>query len=284
MDNRKIAVIGANGMLGSDFVGILRKRGIAHVALARPDIELLFPDNIERALNADPDIQTVINCAAYTKVDLAEVHRRTAYESNTTGPQNLADACRKKGIRLIHFSTDYVFDGTKPAPYLEPDACIPINFYGQTKYESETYLLNHVPDSLIFRVQWLYGQNGVHFMSAIQAKAAQSPDPLKIVNDQWGAPTWTRDIVTAVLDGLEKNIPGGLYHLTALGETNWYEYAKLCFETMTITNALIPIPSSEFPTLAKRPRNSRLSTQKLSGLGVQLPNWQESVRAFLNRP
>lgn len=260
----KVILIGATGMLGADFLALLKGRAEVY-AFDSKTCDITSEKSIELALAGLKDCDYLINCAAYTKVDLAESEKKKAYAVNVLGVKNLARFCKENAIVMVHFSTDYVFNGSGDKPWQEDDPVEPLNYYGYSKLQGELALGKVLQESYIFRVQWLYGKNGTNFVETILNKANESSE-LKIVADQWGAPSWTRDIARAVLSVIEKK-EFGTYHLANLGCTNWYEFAKYFLKLKKIQAKIEPVERKMFVKPAKRPLNSRLDLGKYLGLG-----------------
>lgn len=275
------ALIGGSGMLGSDIAFQLQLLNYPFKSFSSATLDIQDPLQIDAQLDAISELSWVINCAAYTKVDDCETYSQKAFSVNSEGVQNLANYCKKRGVRLVHFSTDYVFDGLKEFPYVETDLPNPLSVYGKSKLAGEEAIQATLKEFYIFRVQWLYGQNGPHFMKTI-AKLAQTNPILKVVNDQWGSPTWTRDVALAVISAIKEAIPFGLYHLPAGGFTTWYDVSRLLITTLNLNANITPVLTAEFPRPAKRPLNGRLSREKFDRYSVfKFSSWNESVGEFL---
>lgn len=255
-------------------------------------MDLADPESICRIIReVKPDL--VVNAAAYTAVDKAEVEPELAQAVNGTAPGILAEEAKRLGAALVHYSTDYVFDGTNPTPYTEQDQPSPINVYGKTKLAGEKAIQAVGVPHLILRTSWIYGLRGKNFLLTM-LKLSQEREELKIVNDQFGAPTWSRMIAAATAQILATANPnpvdflgqkGGLYHLTAQGQTSWYGFTKSIFELKPADRTLqrlIPIPSAEYQTAAARPTFSVLDNRKaLEQFKLQLPNWQTTLELAL---
>ena len=238
-----------------------------------------------------PDI--IVNAAAHTAVDKAESEPELARLLNATTPGVLAQEAAQLGAWLIHYSTDYVFDGSGARPWIETDTPAPLNVYGRTKLEGERLIAAACPHHLIFRTSWVYGARGGNFAKTM-LRLAQERERLTVVSDQWGAPTGADLLadVTAHAIGYLQQHPqdGGLYHCVAGGETNWHQYAQYVIEQARHLAPQLPIQASEvapvltstFPTPAQRPHNSRLNTRKLQAtFGLHLPHWQQGVKRML---
>ena len=301
----KILLTGKNGQLGRELSASLEPLGDV-AALDRLQLDLAKPEEIRRAIREFRP-QLIVNAAAYTAVDQAESDEAIARAINADAPGLMAEEAKKIGAALVHYSTDYVFDGSKTAPYRETDPTNPINAYGRTKLAGEQAIQNSGAAHLIFRTAWVYGREGKNFLRTILRLATQKEE-LKIVRDQIGAPTCSRDIALAtaeILSGMYARnnsasaFPGasGTYHMTAEGQTNWYEFAKAILEEAQesrqdswlaaatnnkalITRRVIPIATSEFPTPAKRPAYAVLSNGRLtSAFGIQLQDWRIQLRS-----
>ena len=267
-----VLVVGATGMLGQDMMGALGKA----VGMGSADLDICDLAQVRSRLTEISGLSAVVNCAAYTAVDLAESETDSAMAINSEGVGNLAEVCAELGVPLVHFSTDYVFDGSKAEAYVESDLTCPINAYGASKLAGEQAVMARCSDYYIFRVQWLYGQHGTHFIKTMQRLAADR-DHLQVVDDQVGAPTWTRDLATVVTTILaDKTLPFGLYHMTPSGATSWYGFAQAFLSDITLE----PVASTQFKTAAKRPHNSRLNCDKLGAM-YQMRPWQDALQEFL---
>ncbi|MFY9316733.1 MAG: dTDP-4-dehydrorhamnose reductase [Burkholderiales bacterium] len=278
----RILLSGRRGQVGSALEHALAPLGELH-AYDRAGFDLSDLDAIGSKIRIEkPDV--IVNAAAYTAVDRAEQELQAAFDVNARAVAALARAAKAADALLVHFSTDYVFDGERAAPYVESDAPNPINVYGRSKLEGERAIAASGCRHLMFRTSWVYAPAGRNFLHAILAAAMTRPE-LRIVDDQHGAPTSSLDIAAAVarilaMPGLADQ--GGLYHLTAGGETTWHGFAKAILDAKGITTPVLAIPGSAYPTAARRPRNSRLSNAKLAAaFGVVLPDWREGLAAVL---
>ena len=249
--------------------------------LPKQHLDIADKDQVEKLfISLEPDI--LVNLAAYTKVDLAEKEKEEAFRANATGPETLARACHKSGCRLIHISTDYVFDGRKKEAYLEDDPVNPIGHYGATKLEGEKRIMDQMDDYLILRVSWLYGPGGPNFVRTMITKGKQL-GKLKVVNDQTGAPTYTKDVANAI-SRLIPTSASGVYHVTNAGKCTWYEYAMEIFSIAGLDHIEVsPVTTSEFPTPAKRPENSLMDNSKYNALtGKPMRHWKEALADYLS--
>lgn len=269
-------------MLGSDVVKAARRAGVTTIALGKDQCDITQPDSCRRALqDARPSV--VINCAAYTKVDLAESEPETAAAINGAGAGNIAEACREMGAHLVHVSTDYVFDGKKTDPYMPQDVTHPINVYGETKLQGEQAIAETmVPGTwTIARTSWLFGANGPNFVRTMLRLAGENRD-LKVIGDQTGSPTYTADLAEALV-AIAQARPGGILHTTGSGCCTWYEFAREIFEQSGVHPAsLASCSTAEYPTPATRPLNSRLCRANLAAAGIaELPHWKDALKRYL---
>jgi dTDP-4-dehydrorhamnose reductase len=277
----KLLITGGAGQLGQSLVHCAGQQGWEVVATDVHDLDITDPQMVRREL-ARQRPEVVINAAAATRVDDLESDLDGALRVNGLGPRNLAVACRHLGLKLIHLSTDYVFDGAKPGPYVEWDATGPLSVYGRSKLLGEEWVRQQCPDHFIVRTAWLYGVPGPNFITAILARA-RSLGPtgvLKVVDDQRGTPTSTLALAPQLL-ALAQTEAFGTYHATCQGETTWYGFARLILETAGIEVRITPCASEEFPRPAPRPANSVLANRLLQVAGLDLmPSWQAAFKPF----
>lgn len=267
---KKILLFGSAGQMASEFAKIWQKHPeIELIQAARPKVDFLKPEMLKSVvLDVKPDI--IVNAAAYTAVDLAETERDQAMRINADSVSVLGEAAKKRDALVIHFSTDYVFDGTKVGAYLETDPVNPINYYGLTKLNGEQALDAAQCDAFIFRVQWLYGEFGKNFYKTMQ-RLFETRESVSVVNDQTGAPTntaWLAKQIDIILKEKLIREKKGLYHLAPSGSCTWYEFAKAILERekelgrKPKCQQILPIATSDYPTPAKRPRNSVMECGK----------------------
>lgn len=277
----KVLVAGSAGMLARDLVPCLQGRGHEVAAPPESDLDITCLDAVRRwTAERHPDV--LVNCAAYTRVDQAEKEEGLARIINGLAVQNLCLACQEADIPLVHFSTDYVFDGAKPGPYTIHDAPNPINAYGRTKLLGESYVLWLLGKFYLVRTSWLFGRHGPNFIETMLGLAARQKQ-VSVVNDQRGCPTWTKHLAEAVVSLIESG-RYGLYHATNTGPTTWYEYAREVFRLAGTGTEVRPIATDQFPTAAVRPRNSVLDPFPLPQVtGREMPPWQEAVRLYLEQ-
>jgi dTDP-4-dehydrorhamnose reductase len=280
----RILITGSTGQLGRDCQEVL---GRTHELAALPEASLDITDAaaVDAAIHEHrPD--WLVNCAAYTLVDKAETERDRAYAVNALGPRYLAESLARHGGRLLHVSTDYVFDGLKPppAPYVEEDATGPLSHYGATKLAGELAIREVFDRFAIVRTAWLYGRHGPNFLKTMLRLARrQPPQPLRVVNDQFGSLTWSRTLARQIARLLDAD-GRGLYHATAQGVCTWFEAASAFLALMGFDLPLAPITTADYPTPAVRPRNSILENRRLTaaGLNVMRP-WREDLQKFVRR-
>ncbi len=287
----KILVTGSNGQLGRELATLLRPLG----ELLLVDIQELDITNAGQVNKTVKDFtpDLILNTAAYTAVDRAEEDRELAMAVNGKAPGILAHAAQKNGAVIIHYSTDYVFDGTKNSPYTENDTPCPVNWYGETKLAGEQAVIKSGAPHLIFRTSWLYGATGSNFLLTM-LRLFNERDKIKIVADQRGTPTWSRVVAKTTVEIIKKlrengrfkssvEQGSGLYHLTCTGQTTWHGFTTAIRENVKAKGTarlpeLIPVKTSEYKTLAKRPQNSTLSLEKIEKtFGVKMPDWKEAL-------
>ena len=275
----KILLLGHKGMLGSDLLTQMRLHHEV-VGMDQDEIDITSAGDCAKAIEATIP-QIVINAAAYTNVDACETAREDCFAVNAEAVKNIADACRNKNIRIVHFSTDYVFNGSGSAPYKEDDNCDPINTYGASKLLGEQYLQTLAQNYIIIRTAWLYGANGKNFVRTIMEKAKTTPK-LTVVDDQIGSPTSTKDLAAAVDHLIEKNAQG-IFHVTNRGSCSWYQFAVKILQEAAIDDVEVsPIKSDQLVRAAKRPANSVMSMQKfIATTGKAMQPWQLGLQDYL---
>ena len=274
----KILITGAYGMLGSDLREVLKDNEL--IITGSKDLDITKENNVLQFIE-DKKPEIVINAAAYTNVDNCETDYDNAYLVNAIGPKNLAVACNKLNIPLIHVSTDYVFDGSKTTPLSEEDKLGPKTAYGKTKLEGEKFVQENTKKYFILRTAWLFGINGKNFVKTM-INLSKKNNVLKVVNDQKGCPTYCYDLALAIKQLLNSD-KYGIYHLTNKGELSWYDFAKKIFELSNITINVKPVTTEEFPRPAPRPHYSVLSNQKWINAGfTPMRNYEDALKDYLS--
>lgn len=298
----RVLVTGAAGQVGADVARALAGRAEV-IALDRAALDLARPEAIVQCIR-DAKPRLIVNAAAYTAVDRAESEPDLAHAVNARAPGVIAEEARRSGALLVHYSTDYVFDGSKAGPYVETDATAPLSVYGRTKLEGERAVAASGCAHVILRTSWVYAPHGRNFLLTM-LRLAKERDEIRVVDDQHGAPTASRELARATVAlfttpqdarpigeaDLERvSAKGGLYHATAAGETTWFGFASAIFEAWSRQAGpafkaprLVAIPSSEYPTPARRPANSVLSCELLARtFGVRLAHWREGLAEALS--
>jgi dTDP-4-dehydrorhamnose reductase len=282
--NRKVAIFGSTGQLGSDLVEALREeKNFDVMALRHEDADCADLDSLRKVLApARPPV--VVNCAAYVRVDDCEDHAEEAFRVNAVGALNIARACAEFGALCVFVSTDYVFDGGKETPYVESDPANPVNVYGASKLAGEMLVRQAAPRWLIVRVASLFGKTGArgkggNFIETILAKA-KNGEPLKVVDDIRISPTYARD-AAEVLRRLVARNATGIVHAANRGSCTWYEFARTALELAGLRAAIEPVASTAFPARARRPRNSALASERAEALQQSVPAWQDGLERYL---
>lgn len=281
----KILVTGANGMLAQEVKKQLKEGN----ELICTDVDDLDITNEEQVMKYITDLKPdyIINCAAYTAVDKAEVAGEIVERINADGPKNLAKAAKASGATLVHISTDYVFGGNLSLDkvYSEDDTKEPVTAYGITKLHGEEKIKENCDKYYIFRTAWLYGKGGNNFVKTM-TKLGQERDELNVVSDQHGSPTYAVDLASIIKQSINKKIPYGIYHATNEGYTTWYDFTKEIFAEQGIECKVNPVTTEQYIemmkiTQAKRPLNSMLSKEKLEAQGITIPEWKDGLRRYL---
>jgi dTDP-4-dehydrorhamnose reductase len=283
----RILVLGRHGQVGAALTQSMQGLGEL-IALDRAQLDLSNPDAIRTALR-ELQPQMIINAAAYTAVDAAESDEATAFQVNAEAPRVIAEESERLGAALIHYSTDYVFDGGKQGSWLEDDAPAPLSVYGRSKLAGEQAITDVGGSHLILRTSWVYGLHGKNFLLTM-LKLAETRDELAIVDDQIGAPTWAvtiADATAAIIrdsgESAQLAALSGIYHLCAGGHTSWFGFAQAIFAHASIERKpkLRPITTAEYPTPAKRPSNSMLNTDKFRHTFGDLPAWDNAIQTCM---
>lgn len=273
-----VLVTGSKGMLGRDVVDLFSENATV-IALGHEELDITDAEACADVVGKiGPDV--VVNCAAFTKVDLCETERDKAYLLNAKGPEYLSLACSGKGAVLVHISTDYVFNGAGVRPYREDDEVAPLNVYGASKLAGERAVIGSGAEYVIARTSWLYGRAGHNFVKTILRLAGER-EVLRVVNDQVGSPTFTLDLARSLWNIIERR-GRGVFHVTNQGSCSWYDLAG---ETMRLAGEdparVVPIPTSEFPTPARRPRYSVLDNARYEALtGGPMRHWKDALKDY----
>ncbi|MBE8994098.1 dTDP-4-dehydrorhamnose reductase [Microcystis aeruginosa] len=286
---KKVLLIGAKGQVGQELQVTLQSLGEV-ISIGREELDLTNSEKISQLIREiHPDY--LVNAAAYTAVDKAETEPDLAYAINAIAPKIMAESAEKIKAKFLHISTDYVFDGRKNTPYLETDLTNPLGVYGQSKLRGEEEIKTVNSQAIILRTAWVYGSYGKSNFVKTMLRLGKEREELKVVFDQVGSPTWSKDIATAITQLLiNVDNPTGIYNFTNSGVASWFDLTKAIFEEAKISGIplkiqrVIPITTAEYPTPAVRPAYSVLSGQKISQqLGYIPPYWRDSLKAMLNQ-
>lgn len=273
----KIVITGAKGMLGTKLMDIL----IGHdlIGMDAQELDITDKSNASKVIASHkPD--AVINCAAFTRVDDCETKVDLAFAVNSVGPENLALACKDNDVKLVHIGTDYVFDGTNTTPYKEEDKTNPLSIYGKSKLAGEDNIRAVLDNHLIIRTQWLYGENGPNFVETI-LRIAKERDELRVVNDQWGAPTYTKDLGLAI-KALIENDCRGTYHAANSGSCTWYEFTLEILRLEGLEKNVVPVTTEEFARPARRPSYSVFNCDKVkTEAGFIFRHWRDALAEYM---
>ena len=274
---KRVAILGGRGMLGTDLAAVLAEHGSAPVVFDLPECDVRRRQDLRSALAG---VDAVVNCAAYTQVDRAETETELCRAVNADAVGALSAVAAARGVHVLHISTDFVFDGTLDRPYCEDDEPRPISVYGQTKLDGERQLQACGCRGAVVRVEWTYGAAGANFVTKFVERARQNRE-LRMVSDQIGAPTWTRDVAGALVELLRQRATG-LYHYAAAGYATRLDVARLIRDECGLACQLIPCLTADFPAPARRPLNSRFDCSRIESL-LSCPRspWQDSLRKFL---
>ncbi|MFZ7131940.1 MAG: dTDP-4-dehydrorhamnose reductase [Eubacteriales bacterium] len=274
----KVLVTGANGQLGYDVIKLLDSEGIEFLGTDRESLDITNEEQVKRVIcDYNPDV--VIHCAAYTAVDKAEDEKELCYSVNVLGTKYVAEACKDIDAKMVYISTDYVFDGEGDKPFEITDKPNPVNYYGQTKYKGELEVQKLLEKNFIVRTSWVFGRHGKNFVKTI-LNIGKDRDEISVVADQVGSPTYTHDLAKFLVD-LIRTDKYGIYHATNEGYCSWYEFACEIFELARLCTNVKPISADNYPTKAKRPKNSRLNTDQLTKYNFKkLPNYKDSILQY----
>ena len=276
----KVLVTGVKGQLGYDVVRELQSRGHEAIGVDIEEMDITDETAVSRVMEETAP-ETVIHCSAFTAVDRAEEEQELCYTVNVEGTENIAKMCQKLGCKMLYLSTDYIFSGEGQRPWEPEDTPSPLNAYGQSKYQGEVALRQYVDKYFIVRISWVFGINGNNFIKTM-LRLGKENGAVKVVDDQIGSPTYTFDLAKLLVDMIETE-QYGAYHATNEGICSWYEFAKEIFQEANMKEVTVtPVSSEEFPVKAKRPKNSRMSKEKLVQNGFSLlPSWQDAVKRYI---
>lgn len=290
----RVLVTGVNGQLGYDVIKELKKRGHNPVGVDREQMDLTVPSQIKECIEkVNPE--AIIHCAAYTAVDAAEDNEELCRQVNAYATRDIAQYAKKLDIPMIYISTDYVFNGEKGLEginseefdtlkyleYIESDETNPQNIYGKTKLEGELYVKELLDKYYIVRISWVFGENGNNFIDTM-IRLSKDREELNVIYDQIGSPTYTKDLAPLLVDMIETD-KYGIYHATNDGFCSWYDFAMEIFKVTGANIEINPIETSQYPTKAKRPFNSKMSKQKLIDNGFKaLRSWQDATKDYIN--
>ena len=276
----KVLVTGVKGQLGYDVVKECEKRGIEAIGVDVEEMDITDAAACERVIT-ESKADAVIHCAAYTAVDAAEDNEDLCRKVNAEGTRNIAEVCRKLDIKMMYFSTDYVFNGQGERPWEPDDPREPLNVYGQTKYEGELAVQELLEKYFIVRIAWVFGVNGKNFIKTM-LRLGKERGAVSVVDDQIGSPTYTYDLARLVVDMIQTD-RYGIYHATNEGLCSWYEFACQIFKAAGMNQVKVtPVDSTAFPAKAKRPHNSRIDKSKLAENGFEpLPSWEDALERYL---
>ncbi len=275
---KNVLVTGGNGQLGNSVKKIATKYpNYRFIFTDVPEVDITDLSCLENLVKEN-NIEIIINCAAYTAVDKAESDEVLARKINADGPRNLATVAKNSGAKLVHISTDYVFDGKHCTPLKETDLTAPIGVYGKTKREGEIAIEECGCDAIVIRTAWLYSEYGNNFVKTM-LRLGKEKESLNVIYDQIGTPTYATDLAVAIMDLVEKEFNGyTLYHYSNEGVISWYDFTKAIFEIAQITIPLNAIESFEYPTAAERPHYSVLNKRKIKEMGIKVPYWKDSLK------
>lgn len=272
----RVLLTGAYGQLGRCLLDRVPAEWIL-LACGSAELDITDRPAVERVVKKfRPDV--IINAAAYTAVDKAETDRIRAMKVNAIGPENLAIAAHQQGTRLIHLSTDYVFDGSKKTPYTESDLPCPINFYGLSKWEGEKRVFSVLPDAVVIRTSWVFSEYGANFVKTM-LRLAETRSEISVVNDQFGCPTYAGDLAQAIITLASRAEAAGVYHYCGDVAVSWCEFAQAIFVAAQRDVLVKGIGSAQYPMAAARPANSVLNTVRIAALGVEASDWQNKLTA-----
>jgi len=277
----KVLVTGANGQLGYDVIKRLKKSGIECLGTDRDSMDLTNEGQVKRVIR-DYNPNIVIQCAAYTAVDKAEDEKELCYAVNVLGTRYVAEVCKELNAKMVYISTDYVFDGEGEEPFGVEDKPNPINYYGQTKYEGELEVQDKLDKYFIVRISWVFGSNGNNFVKTM-LRLGREKNEISVVADQIGSPTYTFDLAKLLVEMIQTD-KYGIYHKTNEGYCSWHEFACEIFKQANIDVKVNRVNTEDYPTEAKRPKNSRLlKTKGYEKFATNMQSWERALMLYLSR-
>lgn len=275
----KVLVTGVKGQLGYDIVNVCRDRNIDVIGVDIEEMDITNFEQVKQVIT-DSGVDAVIHCAAYTAVDAAEENVDICKKINVEGTRNIALVCKELDIKIMYFSTDYVFDGLGERPWQEYDERNPLNMYGLTKCDGEKVIENLLSKYFIVRISWVFGVNGNNFIKTM-LRLGKERGAVSVVNDQIGSPTYTADLSKLAVDMILTD-KYGIYHATNEGTCSWYNFACEIFKQANLEVDVTPVDSNAFPVKALRPKNSRMEKSQLDKNGFsRLPSWQDALKRYL---
>ena len=278
----KILVTGASGQLGQEFKNNITKSDFDFYFANENELDITNKDDVLNYITNN-QINFILNCAAYTDVDGSELNKELALKVNSFGVKNLVEVCEEKKIKMIHFSTDYVYNSKSINPIIEDSNIDPINFYGFSKREGEKFIENSLSESIVIRTSWLYSNYENNFVKTMIDKG-KNGDELYIVNDQFGCPTYAKDLVNVILGMLNSKVKpkNKIYNYSNEGFTNWYDFAKKIFELKRINCQIMPVDSENYKTIAKRPKYSVTDKSRIKDIfNISVRNWEDALKEFI---
>ena len=279
----RVLVTGVKGQLGHDVVNEMEKRGITPIGVDLAEMDITDKEACNRVIT-EANVDAVIHCAAYTAVDAAEDNVDVCMKVNAGGTRNIAEVCKKLGIKMMYISTDYVFDGSAHVPYGEGQPTCPDSVYGSTKLAGEQEALKYCSSTVIIRTAWLYSAFGNNFVKTM-LRLGKERESLGVVFDQIGTPTYARDLAAAIFTILDKGIVPGVYHFSNEGVCSWYDFTKMIFRLAGITSCQVkPLHTCEYPAKANRPHYSVLDKTLIKETyGVEIPYWVDSLQECVQK-
>jgi len=275
----KILITGSKGQLGYDLLRIGIEYELELIGIDYDELDITKEQDVYHLVN-EVEPNAIIHCAAYTAVDKSEDDKEACWAVNVDGTKYLVEAAKRVNAKFMYISTDYVFDGEGMTPFLETDKPVPVGYYGLTKHEGEKLVQSALDDWFVMRISWVFGVNGHNFVKTM-LKLAETRNELNVVADQIGSPTYTFDLARLLLDMIQTN-KFGIYHATNEGFISWKDFAEEIFKQSKLNIKVNGIATEEYPTRAVRPKNSRMSKQKLEDAGfAPLPNWKDALGRYL---